>query len=86
MKVDKNEFKILVNYKDKNNRNYKTEEKFSIDLVNVTLWQRIQIFFNELGKFINSLSFRSLAISIFIAGFMFAFIVLYVFHKGRRKK
>ena len=85
LKAGRNDFKIFVNYKDGNNREYETEEEFFIELVNVNLWQHIRIFFNELGKFIMGLSFGSLAITLFIVGFMFAFVVLYVFHSRKNR-
>lgn len=85
MKAGKNDFKILVKYKDKNFRVYKTEKEFSIELVNVTLLQRVQILFNELGKEVEGLDFRSLVIILFIASFAFTFIILYVFHNSRKR-
>lgn len=58
LKAGKNEFKIFVDYEDKNNKGYETEREFFIELVNVNLWQRIQIFFNELGRFIMGMNFK----------------------------
>ena len=85
MKAGKNDFKILVRYKDKNSNVYKTEKEFSIELVNVTLLQRVQILFNELGKEVEGLDFRSVVIILFIASIAFTFIVLYVFHNSRKQ-
>ena len=55
LKVGNNDFRILIGYEDKNGREYKTEEEFSVELVNVNLLQHVQIFFNQLGIFISGL-------------------------------
>lgn len=86
LNVGRNKFKILVNYKDKNNREYKTEQEFYIELVNVTLWQRVLIFFNNIEKFISGLSLRSLVGILFVASFMFVFVVLYVFRRSKKNR
>ena len=85
MKAGKNDFKILVRYKDKNSNVYKTEKEFSVELVNVTLLQRVQILFNGLGKEVEGLDFRSLVIILFTASIAFTFIVLYLFHNSRKQ-
>jgi len=84
MNAGKNDFKILIKYKDGNSRVYEAEKSFSIELVNVNLWQRIQIFFNGIGKAFAGMEFRNLVIMLFVAGFAFTFIILYVFHNRKR--
>jgi len=81
LKAGENDFRIFIKYKDKNNREYEVEEEFSIGLVNVTLWQHVQIFFNELGKGIMGLNFKSLAIGVFIVGAVFGVVVVIIFKK-----
>lgn len=46
----KNNFKIAIDFKDNNQREYKTEENFQIILNKPTLTQRVVIFFNNIGK------------------------------------
>jgi len=84
MKAGKNDFKILVKYKDKNSKVYETEKEFSIELVDVNLWQRVYIFFNGINRSSDDFDFRSLMIMLFISGVVFTFIVFYVFHKSKR--
>ncbi len=84
MKAGKNDFKILVKYKDKNSKVYETEKEFSVELVNVNLWQRVYIFFNGINRSSDDFDFRSLMIMLFVSGFAFTFIVFYVLHKSKR--
>jgi len=48
LNLDKNDFKIIINYEDEQGREYKTQEEFSISLNNPTLPQRIMIWLNIL--------------------------------------
>lgn len=48
LNLDKNDFKIIVNYKDKDGKNYTAREDFYITLSNVNLIQRIIIFFRNI--------------------------------------
>ncbi len=50
LSVGKNDFKIIVDFKDDNKREYKTEKSFEINLNKVNPMQRIKIFFNDIGK------------------------------------
>ena len=52
LSTGKNNFKITVDFKDDNKRNYKTEENFYIILNKPTLTQRIIIFFNDTFDFL----------------------------------
>jgi len=49
-----NEFVINVKFEDGNGKKYETEEKFAIELVNVTFVQNILLVFNQLALFLNS--------------------------------
>ncbi|MBI3036130.1 transglutaminase domain-containing protein [Candidatus Woesearchaeota archaeon] len=46
LKYGKNNYKIDVEYQDDLNKEYDKQEKFSIELANVTLWQRLMLWFN----------------------------------------
>ena len=50
-----NEFAINVKFEDANGRKYETEEKFIIDLVNVTFVQNILLAFNQFVLFLDNL-------------------------------
>jgi len=52
LSTGKNNFKITVDFKDYNKKDYKTEESFDINLNKPTLTQRIIIFFNDVGKWL----------------------------------
>jgi len=52
LSTGKNNFKIFVNFKDNNKKDYKTKESFDINLNKPTLTQRIIIFFNDVGKWL----------------------------------
>ncbi len=43
-----NDFTIIAEYEDKESNKYSAEEKFSLDLVNVSVWQRIAIFLRNI--------------------------------------
>jgi len=45
-----NSFEVIVNYYDSNGKQHSDESSFSIELVDVNIWQRIMIKFNQLGK------------------------------------
>lgn len=81
LKAGENDFRIFIEYKDKNNREYEVEEEFSVGLVNVTLWQHVQIFFNEFGKKLMNMNFRNLLIMFFVVGVVFGSILFFVFRK-----
>ena len=55
LSTGKNNFKITVDFKDDNKKNYKTEEGFEITLNKPTLTQRIAIFFSDVAKWFLSL-------------------------------
>ncbi len=50
LRAGENRFKILVDYKDKNGKGYSTIKDFGISLVDVTILQRITIFFKDIGR------------------------------------
>jgi transglutaminase-like putative cysteine protease len=47
-----NTFRILSVYHDNNGKEYKTSESFTIDLVEISLWQRIKLFFISIAEII----------------------------------
>ena len=51
MDVDRNNYKISLTYSDKNGKTYNKEKEFSIDLVDISPIQRIEIFIKNIGKF-----------------------------------
>jgi hypothetical protein len=53
--IGNNNFKIIIDYKDNNNKKYHEEESFVIRLENVTLFQRIQIKLSNIGKWLDYL-------------------------------
>ena len=55
LKKGANEFAINVKFEDANGRKYETEEKFIIDLVNVTFVQNILLAFNQFVLFLDNL-------------------------------
>ena len=50
-----NEFAINVKFEDANGKKYETEEKFAIELVNVTFVQNILLAFNQFILFLGNL-------------------------------
>ena len=50
-----NEFNILVKYEDGNGRAYKTQETFSVEIVNVTLIQNVLLALNQFMLFLENL-------------------------------
>lgn len=46
-----NTIKIIITYEDKEGNSYKEEKEFKIRLVNLTLWQKIRMFFRDLFGF-----------------------------------
>ncbi len=50
-----NEFSINVKFEDANGKKYETEEKFAIELVNVTFFQNILLVFNQFVLFLDGL-------------------------------
>lgn len=55
LSVNENKFTIQVNYFDSNGNEYEDALEFPVSLVNVTFGQRFVIFFNDIGKWIQSL-------------------------------
>ncbi|MFH2028334.1 MAG: transglutaminase domain-containing protein [Nanoarchaeota archaeon] len=53
--VGENGLKIEITFYDENNKEYKAEKRFTIDLIDVNLIQRVQIFFTDIGKWIGRL-------------------------------
>jgi len=51
MDIDQNNYLILLSYKDKNGKIYEKEKEFSIELVDVSFLQKIEIFIKNIGKF-----------------------------------
>ena len=47
-----NLFNLTIDFEDDNRKEYHDSTSFSINLVNVTFFQRIAIFFNNIGRFI----------------------------------
>ncbi len=83
LKAGMNDFRIFVNYEDGNDRSYETGDVFFIELVDVDLLQRAQIFLNYTGRFLNSLSYKQLMVSLFVVAGVFVFVVLFVFKKKK---
>jgi len=54
LKLGENTFRLLVKYKDKNNKSYNQTSEFSTSLDNVTPIQKIQIYLNQFIQEINS--------------------------------
>ena len=50
-----NEFAINVEFEDANGKKYETEEKFAIELVNITFVQNILLAFNQFILLLNNL-------------------------------
>ncbi|MBN1502743.1 transglutaminase domain-containing protein [Candidatus Woesearchaeota archaeon] len=55
LKLMDNRFSILIHYEDEEGRAYLTEEHFSIDLNEPTFWEKIQIWLNQAGKWLEGL-------------------------------
>ena len=51
MDVGRNRYKLKVDYKDKNGKEYDTEQEFYINLVDVTFFQRIKIILRNIVMF-----------------------------------
>jgi len=50
LNVGNNNFNILIIYSDKNGKEYKTNTEFTVKLADVNIFQRILIFFNNIGR------------------------------------
>ena len=50
LNVGNNNFNILIIYSDKNGKEYKTNTEFTVKLADVNIFQRIIIFFNNIGR------------------------------------
>ncbi|MBU0460974.1 MAG: transglutaminase-like domain-containing protein, partial [Nanoarchaeota archaeon] len=48
--IGNNTFNIAVQFTDLNGKEHSTEKSFEIDLVNVTIWQRIAIFWRDIDQ------------------------------------
>jgi len=81
LKAGKNDFSILVKYKDGNNRDYESFASFDIDLVNVNLWQKVQIAFLQSNKTLENLSVKTSILLIAGIGIAFIVVVMFVFRK-----
>ena len=81
LKEGKNDFDILVSYKDGNNIGYDSTAGFNIKLINVTLWQKAQIAFLQFNKSLEHMSLQAAVLLIVSIGIIFIGIVAYVFRK-----
>ena len=50
LNVGENNFKVFIEYEDKNGKNYETSKEFIINLVNVNALQRVIIFFKNIER------------------------------------
>ena len=79
LRYGKNDFKIGINYYDDLKRSYDYDKEFSISLVNVTLLQRLFLWFNRF----EGVKKERVAIMLLIGTIAFIFVVVLLFRKGR---
>ena len=79
-----NEFEIRLEFKDNLGNNYKAEKSIDIDLVDLTLIQRVLVLSNSIGKRV--LSRKGFIEFISVVGIMFIVIFFIVFKKNAATK
>ena len=79
LEYGRNNYKINVNYYDGLKKSYNVNKEFSINLANITLWQRFLLWINNLGN----ISLKSATIMLFVVGIIFIGLVGWVVRRGR---
>ncbi|MEK6983420.1 MAG: transglutaminase domain-containing protein [Nanoarchaeota archaeon] len=75
----KNDYKANVDYFDALNRKYNSNKEFSINLTNVTLWQRFFLWING----VESITLQIVAITTLVIGIVFAGLIIWIRRKSK---
>ncbi len=76
-----NEFNVIVNYEDRNGRNYETKEAFVVELVNLSLIQNVLLVVNSFIRKLENLAPKSLLFVLIGIVFVFIVVILIIFRK-----
>ena len=79
LKYGKNDYKINVNYFDELNKQYNVNKEFSIELTNVTLLQRLILWFNNFEK----ISLQTIVVILFVVGVVFIGLIAWLWRRSR---
>ena len=79
LKYGKNKYKINVNYFDALSRQYNANEEFSMDLTNVSLWQRLLLLLNAFEK----INLPTVAIMLFGVAVVFIGLIRWLWRRSK---
>jgi|TARA_B100002003_G_scaffold214670_1_gene213035 transglutaminase-like putative cysteine protease len=83
LKAGRNDFNVLINYKDGNDNDYESSASLNIGLVNVTLLQKVQIAFLQFNQSLVNMSVQTAIVLIAGIGVVFILVVWFVFRKKK---